>query len=160
MPRQASTSVVCKMRSASPSDDSSGPGTPPEDTPISNMQKHEENWKAPHTFHTLDMQRRFMKPSAQTWDVPALREISRPHIESFNALWAEDPSVDLPGSANKAGMEGMGLLERSLQTLAPRVVYDNHGAEGERGNRLESTSEPLTRSSPHRLCVAEPPHGP
>ena len=90
------------------SDESTGPSTPPESV------QGDDAWKMPHTFRTLDMQRRFMKPSKSGWDVPALREITRPHIESFNALWAEDPSVDAPGSADKLGMEGVGLLERSV----------------------------------------------
>ena len=91
-----------------------------------------------------------MKPSKSGWDVPALREITRPHIESFNALWAEDPSVDAPGSADKLGMEGVGLLERSVQSLAPRVVFDNTGGEGSasRGNRLEMRIDAISLSRP------------
>ena len=126
------------------SDESTGPSTPPESV------QGDDAWKMPHTFRTLDMQRRFMKPSKSGWDVPALREITRPHIESFNALWAEDPSVDAPGSADKLGMEGVGLLERSVQSLAPRVVFDNTGGEGSasRGNRLEMRIDAVSLSRP------------
>ncbi|KAL4402349.1 ribonucleoside binding protein [Malassezia pachydermatis] len=113
------------------------------------MHAKGDSWKEPHTFHTLEMQRRFMKPSTHGWDVPALRDISRPHIESFNALWAENPSVDAPGQADKLGVEGAGLLERSLQTLAPRVVFDGRGAsDGERGNRLEIRIDSVSLSRP------------
>jgi len=136
------------MRSASPSSDSSGPGTPPEESPLAKDRMHDDIWDAPYTFHTLDMQRRFMKPSSHTWDVKALREITRPHIESFNALWSEDPSIDVPGGADRIGMEGAGLLERSLQTLAPRVVFDAHGGEGELGNRLEMRIDSVSLSRP------------
>lgn len=112
------------------------------------------SWNEPHTFHTLSMQRRFMHPSRDTRDVPELREISRPHVESFNALWAEDPSIDAPAGI---GAEGLGLLERSLQTLSPRVVFDGHGDGDDKGNRLECTSRRLR--SAHRCRVAEPAAG-
>lgn len=127
------------MRSESPSSDSSsGPGTPPEDGGVHELPaKEPQAWEASHTFHTLSMQRRFMHPSKLARDVPALREITRPHIESFNALWAEDPSVQ---AVEGAHAEGMGLLERSLPTLPSRVIFDGHG-EGDLGNRLACTLE-------------------
>lgn len=127
------------MRSESPASDtsSSGPGTPPEPSAMMGDKDAElASWNEPHTFHTLSRQRRFMHPKHDARDVPELREITRPHVESFNALWAEDPSID---AAPGVGLEGMGLLERSLQTLPPRVVFDGHGGEGDKGNRLEST---------------------
>lgn len=121
-----------RMRSESPSSDSSsGPGTPPEHGPISNKGNETAPWNEPHTFHTLEMQRRFMNPSSESKDVPALREITRPHIESFNALWMDDPRLE----ARSVEMETGGLLNRSLPTLPRRVVID-----AERGDRIESTS--------------------
>jgi len=108
----------------------------------------EEAWAKPHTFHTLEMQRRFMKPSKTEWDVPALRDISRPHIESFNALWSDDPSLDAPGTGDKLSMDSGGLLERSLQTLSPRVVFDGSGEGADRGHRLEMRIDSVSLSRP------------
>jgi len=106
-----------------------------------------ESWQEPYTFHTIERQRRFMNPSAKHMDVPALREITRPHIESFNALWSEDPKLDNPGSGGALGVEGGGLLERSLATLASRVVFDGHGDDG-LGNRLELRIDSISLSRP------------
>ena len=128
------------MRSSSPTTDSASssstePGTPPDaEVDMVNVdEKQPAAWNEPYTFHTLAMQKRFMHPSTKGRDVPELREVSRPHIESFNALWAENPSID---ATTKVGLEGMGLLERSLQTLSSRVVFDGHGDQ-DKGNRLE-----------------------
>ena len=121
-----------------------GPGTPPDAG--ASFPVADEKWKEPHTFHTVDMQNRFMHPSDKALDVPALREITAPHIESFNALWAEDPAMDIPGAPQKA--EGTGLLEKSLATLPTRVVFDGHGAEGELGNRLELRIDAVSLSRP------------
>ncbi|KAI3622965.1 DNA-directed RNA polymerase [Malassezia furfur] len=136
------------MRSESPASDtsSSGPGTPPEPSAMMGDKDAElASWNEPHTFHTLSRQRRFMHPKHDARDVPELREITRPHVESFNALWAEDPSID---AAPGVGLEGMGLLERSLQTLPPRVVFDGHGGEGDKGNRLEMRIDAVSLSRP------------
>ena len=82
------------MRSASPSETSSGPGTPPDEAMVQAKPGVEQvhvdraRWDEPYTFQTLAMQQRFMRPSTQQLDVPALHELTAPHVESFNALWA------------------------------------------------------------------------
>ncbi|CEH13906.1 dna-directed rna polymerase i complex subunit rpa2 [Ceraceosorus bombacis] len=66
-------------------------------------------WLEPYTFHTLRTQARFKHPSAKQFDHPDLQNLTAPHIESFNALWAQDPSVDpstssiLPSRDSQAG---------------------------------------------------------
>ncbi|WFD41469.1 DNA-directed RNA polymerase [Malassezia psittaci] len=139
------------MRSSSPTSDSassssSEPGTPPDagNDMMNINDKQPAAWNEPHTFHTLAVQKRFMHPSTHGRDVPELREVSRPHIESFNALWAENPSID---AYTKVGLEGMGLLERSLQTLSPRVVFDGQGDQ-DKGNRLEFRIDAVSLSRP------------
>ncbi|WFD30693.1 DNA-directed RNA polymerase [Malassezia sp. CBS 17886] len=150
------------MRSASPSsDDSSGPGTPPEVTEpedVSTALTKADNerkthgaapgWQAPHTFHTVAMQERFMHPTDSGIDVSALRELTRPHIESFNALWVEDPSMEGSAQLDSVGAEGTGLLEKSLRTLPSRVVFDAHGDGGDLGNRLELRIDSVSLARP------------
>ena len=56
-----------------------------------------------------------------------LDEVAAPHIESFNALFEDG------GNA--------GLLQKAIDDIAPRVVFDGIGPEGQTstglGNRLE-----------------------
>ena len=138
------------MRSASPSETSSGPGTPPDEAMVQAKPGVEQvhvdraRWDEPYTFQTLAMQQRFMRPSTQQLDVPALHELTAPHVESFNALWAEDPSRDAPAT----GVEGAGLLERSLATLPERVVFDGQGPDGTLGNRLALRIDSVALSRP------------
>ncbi|KAE8219581.1 hypothetical protein CF319_g6747 [Tilletia indica] len=106
------------------------------------------SWAKPHTFHTLETQKMFTNPSSSGLDVADLQELTAPHIESFNALWEQDPSVDTPQSLKRSGASGLasdGLLARAIQRLPPRVVFDGKGtaADGSEesgsglGNRLE-----------------------
>ena len=128
-------------------------------------------WLEPHTFHTLRTQARFQQPSADAFDHPDLQALTAPHIESFNALWAEDPSLDAGGDRGAAGAstfsslplpggalgEGVGLLAKALQNLPPRVVFDGKGANGEelqpgpgvgRGNRLQISIDSVSLGRP------------
>ena len=136
------------MSSASSSSSSEGPSTPPNEfavLPGSLKAAREmpegpvEDWTKPYTFHTLDNYDRFINPNADTFNQPELHELVAPQIESFNALWAEDPSVDPPVGSYNAGLnEGVGLLERSVERLTPKVVFDGRGGEnGGRGNRIQ-----------------------
>ncbi|PKI84443.1 DNA-directed RNA polymerase [Malassezia vespertilionis] len=131
---------------SSSSDESTGPGTPPSSTYVKDVKKNPSlnTQDSPYSFHTLAMQHRFMHPTTKGLDIPALREITRPHVESFNALWAENPSLE---AASSIGMEVAGLLERSLMTLPSRVVFDGHG-DGDLGNRLEMRIDSVSLSRP------------
>ncbi|KAK0529859.1 hypothetical protein OC842_004106 [Tilletia horrida] len=116
-------------------------------------------WAAPHTFHQVETQKMFTAPSTQGLDIADLQELTAPHIESFNALWEQDPSVDTPQSIKRssaAGLPGDGLLARALQRLSPKVVFDGAGtaADGSEdageglGNRLELRIASVTLSRP------------
>ncbi|CAD6920841.1 unnamed protein product [Tilletia caries] len=116
-------------------------------------------WAKPHTFHTLETQRMFTNPSSSGLDVADLQDLTAPHIESFNALWEQDPSVDTPQSLKRSGSTGLssdGLLARAIQRLPSKVVFDGKGTavEGSEepssalGNRLELRIASVTLARP------------
>ncbi|PWN40687.1 beta and beta-prime subunits of DNA dependent RNA-polymerase [Ceraceosorus guamensis] len=135
-------------------------------------------WLEPHTFHTLRTQARFKHPSAKQFDHPDLQNLTAPHIESFNALWAQDPSVDpstssilpsrisqagsgasssghsllkgLPGLGDTLGIgEGQGLLAKALKRLPPKVIFDGKGgSDNKRGNKMEISVESVSLARP------------
>lgn len=165
-------------RSSSASD-SDGPSTPPpaaaslpsslkqarqqahslhQDDEADHFSKHSSvAWLEPYTFHTLRTQARFKHPSPDEFEHADLQDLTAPHIESFNALWAQDPSVDpssssgrsssrapfastsaapgtqnllkgLPGLGDTLGIgEGQGLLAKALKRLPPKVIFDGKG---------------------------------
>lgn len=112
-------------------------------------------WQKPHTFHTLDLHERFSNPSSEAFEHPELQQLVAPHIESFNMLWSEDPSVDMPpsqhlGKGKKKSPLGVtpgpGLMQKVIAKIPPKVVYDGKGASPadwengsalRMGNRLE-----------------------
>ncbi|KAL9940259.1 hypothetical protein V8E36_000964 [Tilletia maclaganii] len=117
------------------------------------------SWAAPHTFHTLRNQDMFTNPSTTGLDTADLQELTAPHIESFNALFEQDPSVDTPRSLKRSkatGLPGDGLLARAISRLLPRVVFDGkESAAGSSeqptpglGNRLEMKVASVTLSRP------------
>ncbi|PWZ03132.1 putative RPA135-DNA-directed RNA polymerase I, 135 kd subunit [Testicularia cyperi] len=161
--------VVDSMSSASSSSGASsssrssfdGPSTPPD--AVSSFPSSlkaarqqvddlsEPKWKKPHTFFTLDTQDRFSQPPSDRHVRPELEDLVAPLIESFNALWAEDPSVYPPKDALVSGFvnEGTGLLEKSVRRLPTRIVFDGKGdANGGRGNRLSMRIDNVQLSRP------------
>jgi DNA-directed RNA polymerase I subunit RPA2 len=83
-----------------------------------------------HTFKTLERERLNRHPSENGMDHPALEEIVKPHIASFDAL------TDLSG-------EGSGLLQAGIQNILPKVVFDGKKSDGSPfGNKI--TCEPRT----------------
>ncbi|KDN44902.1 DNA-directed RNA polymerase I polypeptide 2 [Tilletiaria anomala UBC 951] len=138
-----------QMSSASStSASSSGPSTPPLGTaslPLPKsladarkqqgleLQHHDiAEWQQPHTFHTLDLFERFSNPSQDAFDHPELQKLVAPHIESFNMLWASDPSVDEPGPSSRgattSGGADEGLMQKAIRKIAPKVIYNGKGA--------------------------------
>lgn len=157
--------------SSSVTSDEVGPSTPrtvhAEITPLDKSIKKDrssdmilssaDDWKKPYTFHTLRTQNRFENPSETEFEHPDLQALVAPHIESFNALWSADPTVASPNQdgssmANKAGLgEGVGLLEKSMRNILPRVIFDatpEDIAQGKFGNRLQFHMESVTLSKP------------
>lgn len=92
---------------------------------------------ARHTFHTLSREARFRFPPAEGSDVPALDELVKPHIDSFNAL-LEDPASEASG--------GGGLLGLAVRDITEKVVFDS--VEKATGNRLSSASTSAPRGWP------------
>ncbi len=81
-----------------------------------------------HTFKTLERERRNRFPSTNGADHPALEELVRPHVESFNAL------IDDETNGGKA------LLQQAVEDIEPRVVFDARNEDGSFGNKI--TCEP------------------
>lgn len=147
--------------SSSSAEESAGPSTPPAShalLPSKGKKPGQEpvlaDWQQPHTFHTLRIQDRFENPSSTEFEHPDLQDLVAPHIESFNALWSHDPSVEPPkGSRNGAPFvgEGVGLLEKTIAKIPPRVVFDGTEetiAQGNLGNRLSFRIESISLGKP------------
>lgn len=97
------------------------------------------------------MQDRFEEPSSSRFEHQDLQSLVAPHIESFNALWSANPSVEPSGSSRTTFGEGVGLLEKSIRNIPPRVIFD--AAESERqqgrlGNRMELRVEGVNLARP------------
>ncbi|CAO1626187.1 unnamed protein product [Parajaminaea phylloscopi] len=137
--------------SSSSSSSSPGPSTPTGSTSALNDD--------PFTFHTLKNVERFKSPPSQGIVNPSLQDLIAPHLESFNALFSQDPSI----SSNKdhstprdgaavSTTQGNGLLDMAVRKISPKVVFDRvqePGTQpGERGNRLELAIESITLSRP------------
>lgn len=90
-----------------------------------------------YSFGTLEREKRFAGPSTTAHDVPALEELTAPHIQSFDALFQGALDADrkpLPGSAGK------GLLELAVKDITHKVIFDGKGtANGKLGNKVECT---------------------
>lgn len=79
----------------------------------------------PQSFHTLDFVEKAVHPSEVEADVPALHELPRPHIDSFDSIFED------------------GLMDLAIQNLDPREIIDTNG------NRISC----MTRVSPRRLIL-------
>jgi DNA-directed RNA polymerase I subunit RPA2 len=83
-----------------------------------------------------------------------LQNLVAPHIESFNALWSFDPAVAPPNGSKKGAAvvnEGVGLLEKTISKIPPRVVFDGTAesiAKGDLGNRLSFRIESVALGKP------------
>ena len=71
------------------------------------------------TFGTLKRERAFRHPPSNKSDVPALDELVKPHLESFNAL-IEDG----------ADGTGKGLLQMGVEDIGEKVIFDGEAVEG------------------------------
>jgi len=69
----------------------------------------------PQSFHTADFVERAVHPSRAEADVPALHELPRPHIDSFDSIFDH------------------GLLDLAVQNLDPKEIIDSAG------NRINCT---------------------
>lgn len=94
----------------------------------------------PNSFRTLERERAFINPSTSAHQYPAPQALVAPHIDSFDALFHGAPIG--PTGAISASQ---GLLDLAVQDLQPKVIFDGTGADGARGNRLESESLLLPR---------------
>ncbi len=83
--------------------------------------------KTPQGFRARELVDTFRHPSTTGSDVPTLDEIAAPHIESFNTLFEDGGNL--------------GLLQKAIEDIAPRVVFDGKGLDEYLatglGNRLE-----------------------
>jgi DNA-directed RNA polymerase I subunit RPA2 len=71
------------------------------------------------TFHTLKRERAFRHPPADKSDVPALDELVRPHLDSFNALVEDGPDGT-----------GKGLLQLGVEDIDPKCIFDGQQEQG------------------------------
>jgi DNA-directed RNA polymerase I subunit RPA2 len=140
--------------SSSSAESSAGPSTPPASYDLLPSNGKLADWQQPNTFHTLQIQDRFENPSDTKFEHSELQSLVAPHIESFNALWSADPSVEPPaGSRNGAPFvgEGVGLLEKSIAKIPSRVVFDGTEesiTQGNLGNRLSFRIESVSLGKP------------
>ena len=96
------------------------------------------------TFNTLEREKTFRDPPANSNSVPILQEFVAPAIESFNALFDDS---GLPwGDGN-----GQGLLSLALGDIGERVMFDrdpSKAAHGLWGNLMSSKHNPCIFSRP------------
>ena len=83
------------------------------------------------SFHTLIREHSFQYPSTSKAEFPALQEAVQPHIDSFNAITADN------------------LLEIAIKDIGKKTVFDHKGPEnGGRGNKLTFWVEEVQLSRP------------
>jgi DNA-directed RNA polymerase I subunit RPA2 len=83
------------------------------------------------TFQTLIREHSFQYPSTNKAEFPALQLAVQPHIDSFNALTADN------------------LLEIAIRDIGKKTVFDHKGTEnGGRGNKLTFWLEDVQLSRP------------
>jgi len=154
--------------STSDSSDSDGIISPPTPTfqpkplqsnskPISNTFSSQDNsletsWSSPHTFHTLKTQSRFQSPSTSKFDHPELHELVSPHIESFNALFSDDPTVNPTTSLGLGG----GLLASALESIPERIVWDGTRLNKSNGRKINVPEGSRMAMKVQSLSVAKP----
>ncbi|PWN30971.1 putative RPA135-DNA-directed RNA polymerase I, 135 kd subunit [Jaminaea rosea] len=132
------------MSSASSSSASSSSG------PITPTGEHED----PFTFHTLTNVDQFKNPPKSTFVNPSLQDLIAPHLESFNALFSDDPSINSSpeAAASTSRGSGGGLLDRAIRSITPKVAFDRIQTPttqpGERGNRVEMAIEGIHLGKP------------
>lgn len=97
--------------------------------PLSPTQAGSSSRPDKTTFKTLTRERQFRHPPINASDVPALDELVKPHIESFNAL-IED-----------AGNDGKGLLQLGVEDIGWKSVFDGRSDEDKPwGNKISCES--------------------
>jgi DNA-directed RNA polymerase beta subunit len=83
------------------------------------------------SFDTLRREHSFKHPSSSKSEYPALQEAVQPHIDSFNAITADN------------------LLEIAIKDIGKKTVFDHKGNQnGGRGNRLTFWVEGVQLSRP------------
>jgi len=83
------------------------------------------------SFDTLRREHSFKHPSSSQSEYPALQEAVQPHINSFNAITADN------------------LLEIAVKDIGKKTVFDHKGNEnGGRGNKLTFWIEGVQLSRP------------
>ncbi|CAO1613300.1 unnamed protein product [Jaminaea pallidilutea] len=113
------------------------------------------------TFHTSNNVEQFKNPPKSQFVNPSLQDLIAPHLESFNALFSADPSISstpdhstpshaaLSSSSIHANAHSGGLLDKAIQRIPQRVVFDRPQEAGQdRGNRLELTIDSITLGKP------------
>ncbi|ORY29133.1 putative DNA-directed RNA polymerase I polypeptide 2 [Naematelia encephala] len=88
------------------------------------------------TFHTLTRETAFRHPSLTESEIPALDELVRPHISSFDAL-VEDES-------------GKGLLQVGVDDIGEKVVFDLKGNDEQKpfGSKISYRIDRVALSKP------------
>lgn len=89
------------------------------------------------SFNTLIREHQFQYPSESESEFPALQEAVQPHIDSFNAITADN------------------LLEIAIKDIGKKTVFDHKTDDnGGRGNKLTFWLEDIQLSRP-TLSVRE-----
>ncbi|CAM0136547.1 DNA-directed RNA polymerase I subunit rpa2 [Umbelopsis sp. WA50703] len=90
----------------------------------------------PSTFRTLEREEAFRNPSDKKFGTPALQEVVKPHLESFDSLTKF-------GSDNAS----LGLLDLAIKDIGHKTVFDGIGEDG-LGNKITYWIENVTISKP------------
>lgn len=90
------------------------------------------------TFDTLHRENSFRNPSKEGASVPILNELAAPHVESFNALFA-DSGLPIPHGHEE---RNVGLLGLAIKNIEDKVLFDGPDGTHEqgKGNKLRSGS--------------------
>ncbi|KAJ3410397.1 hypothetical protein HDV05_003831 [Chytridiales sp. JEL 0842] len=94
-----------------------------------------------NSFRTLERQKEAINPSPLAPHYPLLNSIAAPHVHSFNSIFRRIPSGDTTAhsSASNAsiGIGEGGLLEKAVEDIGRRVVFESGDRDGNLGKRLE-----------------------
>ena len=80
------------------------------------------------TFDTVSREAAAINPALPNAEYPKLAALSAPHIESFNSIFQP-----LGGTV----LSGGGLLDKAIEDIPKKIIFDKRGASGTLGNKIE-----------------------
>lgn len=90
----------------------------------------------PSTFRTLEREEAFRNPSDKKFGTPALQEVVKPHLESFDSLTQFGDDSEAPG-----------LIDLAIKDIGRKTVFDGMGENG-LGNKITYWINRISISKP------------